>query len=110
MFIVKIMFKLKLSLLQFFCFWALLVIRIPSYAEQYKEEREIFKHLKSLSLEELSEVEIFNPEGGLATRKIQKLTETAAALFVITQEDIRRAGITHLFSRSVTDGTWFTSG
>jgi len=33
---------------------------------------------------------------GLAARKVQKLTQTAAALFVITQEDIRRAGITRL--------------
>jgi iron complex outermembrane receptor protein len=52
--------------------------------------------LKNLSLEELTQIETFNPKAGLAARKIQKLTDTPAALFVITQEDIRRAGITHL--------------
>jgi iron complex outermembrane recepter protein len=60
------------------------------------ERQAIIEQLKNLSLEELIEVETFNPEAGLAGRKVQKLTETAAALFVITQEDIRRAGITHL--------------
>jgi len=52
--------------------------------------------LKTLSLDDLLEVEIFNPEARSAARKEQKLTDTAAALFVITQEDIRRGGITSL--------------
>jgi iron complex outermembrane recepter protein len=92
------MCKLTQRTIQLFSLWALLTIMThsPAFIEPVEDQRKIFEQLKSLSLEELSEVEIFNPESGLATRKIQKLTETAAALFVITQEDIRRAGITHL--------------
>jgi iron complex outermembrane receptor protein len=70
---------------------------MPIYAtEEDNERRAIINQLKKLSLEDLIEVETFNPKGGLAARKVQKLTQTAAALFVITQEDIRRAGITRL--------------
>jgi len=92
------MLKLNLRMLQLFCLWLLLTMMTHSQAfiEPEEEQRQIFEQLKSLSLDELIEVEIFNPESGLATRKIQKLTKTAAALFVITQDDIRRAGITHL--------------
>lgn len=92
------MLKLNLLMIQFFCLWVLLTMMMHSYAfiDLEEDQHQIFKQLKSLSLKELSEVEIFNPESGLATRKVQKLTDTAAALFVITQEDIRRAGITHL--------------
>jgi iron complex outermembrane receptor protein len=61
-----------------------------------QERRAIIAQLKNLSLEDLLQVETFNPEGGLASRKVQKLSETAAALFVITQEDMRRAGITRI--------------
>jgi iron complex outermembrane receptor protein len=64
--------------------------------EEEQQRRALLNQLKKLTLVELSEVEIFNPQAGLAARKIQKLTDTSAALFVITQEDIRRAGITHL--------------
>ncbi len=61
-----------------------------------QSERDLIKQLKNLALEDLIEVEMFNPKAGLAARKIQSLTDTAAALFVITEEDIRRAGITNL--------------
>jgi iron complex outermembrane receptor protein len=67
-----------------------------SLAQEMEAEERLIEQLKSLGLEELTEVRIFDPEAGLAARKVQRLTETAAALFVITQEDIRRAGITHL--------------
>ncbi len=66
------------------------------YANYNQSERDLLKQLKNLALEDLVEVEMFNPKAGLAARKIQNLTNTAAALFVITQEDIRRAGITNL--------------
>ncbi|MCP4698082.1 MAG: TonB-dependent receptor plug domain-containing protein [Gammaproteobacteria bacterium] len=59
-------------------------------------ERELINQLKNLGLDELIEVETFDPETRSAARKVQKLSETAAALFVITGEDIRRAGITNL--------------
>ena len=81
-------------------FLLLIFLVIPSYAAidkpSNKERRNIIGELKKLSLEELSNVEIFNPEASSAARKVQKLSETAAALFVITQEDIRRAGFTSI--------------
>jgi outer membrane receptor for ferrienterochelin and colicin len=45
-----------------------------------------------------------------AARKEQKLTDTPAALFVITQEDIRRSGITTLpeMLRLVPEYKWHT--
>jgi iron complex outermembrane receptor protein len=77
-----------------------ILLVIPSYAaiDKYsnEEQRNIIGKLKRLSLEELSNIEIFNPEASSAARKVQKLSDTAAALFVITQEDIRRAGFTSL--------------
>ncbi len=73
----------------------LLIFSVAS-AQEIDEEAELINQLKSLVLEELTEVKIFDPEAGLASRKVQRLTNTAAALFVITQEDIRRAGITTL--------------
>ena len=65
-----------------------------NYTHQHKKAT--IGELKKLSLEELSNVEIFNPEASSAARKVQKLTDTAAALFVITQEDIRRSGFTSI--------------
>jgi iron complex outermembrane receptor protein len=47
--------------------------------------------LVSLSLEELMNVEVT-----LASRKEERLFETAAAIFVLTQEDIRRSGATSI--------------
>jgi len=44
--------------------------------------------LTSLSLEELMNVEVFS-----VSRKSQPLSESAAAVFVISQEDIRRSGV-----------------
>jgi iron complex outermembrane receptor protein len=72
----------------------LLLLVMSCYASD--ENRMTIDDLKKLSLTELMEVEIFNPSGSLAARKIQKLSETPAALFVLTQEDIRRAGITSI--------------
>ncbi|MDM8568215.1 TonB-dependent receptor [Thiotrichales bacterium HSG1] len=71
-------------------------IVMPSNADNNQAELELINQLKNLALEELTEVKIFDPEAGLASRKVQRLSDTAAALFVITQEDIRRAGITHV--------------
>jgi len=47
--------------------------------------------LTTLSLEELMGVEVT-----LASRKKEKLFETAAAVFVLTREDIRRSGVTSI--------------
>ncbi|TMA62400.1 MAG: hypothetical protein E6J73_10420, partial [Deltaproteobacteria bacterium] len=47
--------------------------------------------LKQLSLEQLMDVEVTS-----VAKKEQKVGETAAAIFVITQEDIRRSGVTSI--------------
>jgi len=47
--------------------------------------------ISGLSLENLSSMEITS-----AAKKEQKLSETAAAIFVITSEDIRRSGLTSI--------------
>jgi len=82
---------------QIICLCSLTLI-LPCRADDSDEEkrRAIIEQLKGLDLEELIEVETFNPKAGLAARKIQKLTDTAAALFVLTSEDIRRSGVTSL--------------
>ncbi len=49
------------------------------------------KDLTQLSLEELMSVEVTS-----VSKKKQKLSESAAAIFVITQEDIRRSGVTSI--------------
>ncbi|MDL1964492.1 MAG: TonB-dependent receptor plug domain-containing protein, partial [Deltaproteobacteria bacterium] len=45
--------------------------------------------LTELSLEELMNIEITS-----VSKKPEKLADAAAAIFVITQEDIRRSGVT----------------
>ena len=52
---------------------------------------EIAVDLTELSLEELMEIEIIS-----ASKKEEKLFEAAAAVYVITQEDIRRSGVTNV--------------
>ena len=47
--------------------------------------------LKALTLEELINVEV-----SLASRKKEKLFETAAAAFVLSRDDIRRSGVTSI--------------
>ncbi|MGE0087455.1 MAG: TonB-dependent receptor plug domain-containing protein [Desulfococcaceae bacterium] len=52
---------------------------------------DIAEDFTKLSLEELMEVELTS-----AARKSQKLSQTAAAAFVISDEDIRRSGVTNI--------------
>ena len=47
--------------------------------------------LKALSLEELSQIEVTSPG-----KKLEKLSNVAAAIFVITQEEIRRTGVRNI--------------
>ena len=49
------------------------------------------EYLQSLSLAELMDVEIYS-----ASRQDEKLFETSAAVYVITQEDIRRSGLSNI--------------
>jgi iron complex outermembrane recepter protein len=48
------------------------------------------------SLRQLSFEELLNLEVSVASRKEQRLTDTAAAVSVLTGDDIRRSGVTHL--------------
>lgn len=50
------------------------------------------KSLLTLSLEELTEVEIITS----VSKKAQSIHEAAAAIFVISREDLLRSGVTHL--------------
>ena len=65
--------------------WSLLYLPTPSYAGQ--QEDNDHEYLLDLSLEELMDVEIT-----IASKEKEKLFETAAAVYVITAEDIRRSG------------------
>ncbi|MCV6637407.1 TonB-dependent receptor [Candidatus Albibeggiatoa sp. nov. NOAA] len=90
-----------LILLQFY-------IAIPTYAEnavsdeykksatQLSEAQQVVSYLTQLDFEELFDIDILDISAFSAAKKQQKIADTAAALFVITQEDIRRAGITHI--------------
>ena len=54
-------------------------------------QSELPADLTELTLEELMDIEVAS-----ASKKIQKMSEAAAAIFVITQEDIRRSGVTSI--------------
>ncbi len=85
---------MKISISNFKLFLGILLFTINCSADT--ENHILISQLKKLSLEELVKIETFNFKANLPARKIQKLTETPTALFVITQDDIRRAGITSL--------------
>ena len=57
---------------------------------------EVFDPSSSTDLTELSLEELMSVEVTSVSKKKQKLSESAAAIFVITQEDIRRSGVTSL--------------
>lgn len=54
-------------------------------------ERDELSRLKQLSLDDLLEVMVTS-----VSRKAQTLSDAASAIYVITQEDIRRSGMTHI--------------
>jgi iron complex outermembrane recepter protein len=58
---------------------------------QDKPQQDPSSVLKQLSLEQLMDIEITS-----VAKKEQKVSETAAAIFVITQEEIRRSGVTSI--------------
>lgn len=67
----------------------LLLVPCPLLAEP--EETEDTKELHLLSIEELVNIEAYS-----ASKKSTKVSNTAAAIYVITQEDIRRSGATSI--------------
>src|SRR5579864_6333685 len=64
----------------------LFFFEIPLFSQQQSG-----KNLAQASLEDLLNIEVTS-----ASRKEQKLSQVPAAIFVITQEDIRRSGATNI--------------
>lgn len=62
-----------------------------TYAKTYSSVEEFPQDLTELSIEDLMNLEVTT-----FSRKAQKLSNTAAAVFVITQEDIRRSGAVNI--------------
>ena len=69
----------------------LLLIFLVGTASGNKVDPPANRDLTDLLLEELMSVEVTS-----VSKKKQKLSESAAAIFVITQEDIRRSGVTSI--------------
>ena len=61
------------------------LVSLPAYTQQQE------KPLADLSLEELSRIEVTS-----VSRRTERLVDAAASIFVVTQEDIRRSGVTSL--------------
>ena len=66
-----------------------LIICIQNYDAAYAQKRN--PDLTELTLEELMDIEVYS-----ASKSMQKLSETAAAIFVITQDDLQRSGATSI--------------
>jgi len=69
----------------YFCFTAALLLTIPGWPQETP------KDLAEKSIEDLMNMEVTS-----VSKKEQKLSSVAAAIFVITQEDIRRSGATNI--------------
>ncbi len=72
--------------------WALAAWLLAAPASAAQDERQVDpSELRSLSIEELMEVEVTS-----VSRRIERFSQTSAALTVITNEDIRRSGVRSL--------------
>jgi len=69
----------------------LVLVSPTSHARQCQAETLPSKNLASLSLEELMQIEITS-----LSKKPELLSEAAAAIYVISREDIRRSGVTNI--------------
>jgi len=67
------------------------VFSAGSWAKEKKDEEGLPEDFTELSIEDLMSIEVTT-----FSRKAQKLSQTAAAVFVITQADIRRSGATNI--------------
>jgi iron complex outermembrane receptor protein len=67
----------------------ILVLMARSYAHSPNDDQEASAPLKQLSLEQLGNIEVTT-----TSKKPEKVWRTPAAIYVITQEDIRRSGAT----------------
>jgi iron complex outermembrane receptor protein len=73
------------------CLLALSLLASVCWAKTPVQLQARIPDLTELSLEELMDIEVIS-----VAKKEQKLTEAAAAIYVITQEDIRRSGATSI--------------
>jgi len=70
---------------------AIVFSSVPVFAQPSPEQTENERTLRRLSIEELANIDVTS-----ASRHAEPVGEAAAAVTVITQDDIRRAGITTL--------------
>lgn len=77
--------KYKRIAVSLFCFTSLAVVNSP--APSYAEEMDF----TSMSIEELMGIKVTS-----VSKKVQSLSDSAAAIFVVTNEDIRRSGVTSI--------------
>ena len=73
------------------CAMAVLMAASAASAQDAGTDNKNKKDLSSLSIEDLMQVQVTS-----ASKKEQKLSRTAAAVFVITADDIRRSGATNI--------------
>ncbi len=73
------------------CAMLLLPLRYESRAEDASQPADLSTELKKLDLSQLMDIEVIS-----VSKKLEKLSRAPAAIFVITQEDIRRSGATSL--------------
>ncbi|MDY0220597.1 MAG: hypothetical protein RBR67_05640 [Desulfobacterium sp.] len=76
---------LKSASLFFAVFWVMIPLNCFSGDATGLEEMD----LTTLSIEELMEIKVTS-----VSKKIQALSDSAAAIFVITNEDLKRSGVT----------------
>jgi len=83
----------KYYLLGFAAFLLFLSSVFPAdlWAREKTDEEDLPEDFTELSIEDLMDIEVTT-----FSRKAQKLSQTAAAVFVITQTDIRRSGATNV--------------
>ena len=72
-----------------FMFFLVLGLMLCQLSDSRANNRSV--DLMTLSIEELMDIEITS-----VSRKPQKIAEAASAVYVITQEDIRRSGLTSI--------------
>ncbi len=80
---------MKLSIARCLGALALAIVVLPVLAEEPAEDGG--NELMSLSLEDLMDLEFYS-----AAKKLEPLSGATAAVFVITQDDIRRTGVTSI--------------
>ncbi len=82
---------LRLSFSRSLCVLAVLLPVVTSHAQPGVPPLPTPAALKALSLEELSQIEVTS-----AGRKVEPLSRVAAAVYVITQEEIHRTGVRNI--------------